>query len=99
MFLPDRRTLWAVLIVFALLGLSVSGPLTAYKIHRIGSIEAVIVSDVVEGRSGPGEDFLLVFTLHEGTKAAVERVEAGWVLVRLSTGLGGWVPSTTIEAI
>jgi hypothetical protein len=40
-----------------------------------------------------------VFVVHEGTKVVVERREAGWLLVRLANGLGGWLPAEVVAVI
>ena len=64
-----------------------------------GRIEAVVTE--VEGiaRSGPDGQETEVFVIHEGTKLVVERSEGDWHLVRLDSGLGGWLPSPVITKI
>ena len=52
---------------------------------------AIVLKAETVGRSGPGEDFLQVFSLHEGAKVSIERKEGLWVLVRLPNGIGGWI--------
>ena len=32
-----------------------------------------------------------VFVIHEGTRVRVDRSEGTWLLIRLSSGLGGWI--------
>jgi hypothetical protein len=96
----SRRVLWICLV--SLLGLGFGGT-TLLLANRIGArtsnSHAVVLPDALMGRSGPGEDFLQVFEIHEGTKVSIQRVEEGWMLIRLSNGVGGWVPLGGLEAI
>lgn len=99
LFSPSRRVVWIGLLVVLGAGLLGGGTLMAFKIDRSGVEEAVILAEEVVGRSGPGEDYLQVFTLHEGTKATIERAERGWLLIRLTNGIGGWLPEEAVERI
>ncbi len=100
LYSTSRRSLWIGLLVLAGAGLFGSGSLLTYRAYGEASAsEAIVLADEVQGRSGPGDDYLLVFTIHEGTKVAVERLESRWYLVRLPNGIGGWVPGETVERI
>lgn len=100
LFLPHRRVFWVVLMASLTIGAIGTGALTASKIYdREGVSSAIILADQVLGRSGPDEEFLQVFTLHEGTKVRVERAEGAWVLIRLANGIGGWLPVSSMERI
>ena len=85
-----------MIFVVGLLG---SAGMLAFKAHQHSIPKAIILVDKAIGRSGPGPDFLQVFALHEGTKVEIERVEGGWLLVRLRSGLGGWVEARALERI
>lgn len=100
LYSTPRRSLWIGLLVLAGAGLCGSGSLLTYRAYSEASAsEAIVLADEVQGRSGPGNDYLLVFTIHEGTKVSVERLESRWYLVRLPNGIGGWVPGETVERI
>ncbi len=100
LYSSSRRSLWMGLVVLMGLGLCGSGALLTYRVHSEASVsDAIVLADEVQGRSGPGDDYLLVFTIHEGTKVAIERVEDRWYLVRLPNGIGGWVPGNSVEKI
>lgn len=100
LYQPGRRLLWATLLVLLGFGLCGSGSVLAFKIHDREAVrEAVILSKEAVGRSGPGENYIQVFTLHEGTQVDIERSESDWVLVRLPSGIGGWVPQGALEVI
>ena len=96
----SRRSLWIGLLVLAGMGLCGSGALLTYRVYTESSVsEAIVIADEARGRSGPGDDYLLVFTIHEGTKVTIERMEDRWYLVRLPNGIGGWLPGTAMEII
>ncbi|MDE2998058.1 MAG: tetratricopeptide repeat protein [Gemmatimonadota bacterium] len=96
----SRRALWIGLLVLAGMGLCGSGALLTYRIYSENTVsEAIVIAHEARGRSGPGDDYLLVFTIHEGTKVTIERVDERWYLVRLPNGIGGWLPGNSLEII
>ena len=100
LYVPERRTAWVGLALALAFALSGSGLLAGFKIHERETVRhAVILAEEVVGRSGPGEDYVQVFALHEGTKVRLERSEGQWRLVRLSSGPGGWVLAEAMEGI
>lgn len=60
---------------------------------------AVIISEKVDVRSGPKEDYLLQFTLHEGTKVRIMEERQAWYEIELSKDLRGWLPKDTVDII
>jgi len=81
--------------------LAVAGGLLAYRVHRESTVhEAVIVAADVPVRTGPGDDFVLEFRLHEGTKIRVREARDDWARVSVEgTDLEGWLPVRTVEEI
>lgn len=69
------------------------------KIHHAGMAQAIVTAAEANVYSGPGEDYLLQFTVHEGVKFDVEGERQGWYRVRLSGDLEGWAPKDTLEVI
>ena len=59
----------------------------------------IIVAEKSDARSGPKEDYLLQFTLHEGAKASVIKKVQGWYEIDLSRDLKGWIPETSVDII
>jgi len=88
-------------IVIALgLVCALSGGLLAFRAHSIGLRNAaVVMAEEVDAMSGPGEDYTKIFTLHEGTKVYVQRYSGDWALIRLESGLGGWIKREAMEVI
>jgi len=67
--------------------------------HQVTVEEGIVVADQGTARSGPGKEQTAVFVVHEGTKVRIARRQGDWMLVRLSNGLGGWLPASVVEAI
>jgi SH3-like domain-containing protein len=53
----------------------------------------------VEVRSGPGDDFILQFTGHEGLEFRVDEEAEGWYRISLPNGIKGWIPQEAVEII
>lgn len=90
-FVDAHRLRWLALSAIAVFGCLICGALLTAKIGDLQTEEGIILAVETTGRSGPGEDYLQVFALHEGTKVIVERKEGRWGLVRLPNGIGGWI--------
>jgi tetratricopeptide (TPR) repeat protein len=65
----------------------------------VNVLAAIVTQEQGIARSGPDAGETEVFVIHEGTKVVVERTEAGWYLVRLASGLGGWLPESVLMEI
>jgi tetratricopeptide (TPR) repeat protein len=63
------------------------------------SDQAIVVVKETEVRSGPGDDFILEFSLHEGTKVKLESVEEEWSRIELAGSRRGWVSTVAVERI
>ena len=61
--------------------------------------KAIVVSGKVDVRSGPKEDYLLQFTLHEGAEFNVVEERQSWYEISLSGDLRGWLPKDSAEPI
>jgi tetratricopeptide (TPR) repeat protein len=59
----------------------------------------IIVTEKIDARSGPKDDYLLQFTLHEGTEVRIAKEAQGWYEIELSRDLKGWVPEASIGII
>lgn len=64
----------------------------AWQRQRLASkSEGVLRAAEVLVRSGPGEDYQTLYTLHAGTVLEVREQRAGWRRVALPNGAEGWV--------
>jgi len=59
----------------------------------------VVVAPQVEIRSGPGEDYILQVTGHEGLEFRLDGKAEGWYRISLSNGIRGWIPRDAAEII
>lgn len=81
--------------------LVVVGGILAVRLYRQRSVrEAVVLAPEVAVRTGPGEDFVLEFRLHEGTKIRAREDRGDWVRISVGgTDLEGWLPAGSLEEI
>ncbi len=93
---------WPLGLSLALLALLVLvGTAAGTKIYRLHGVhEGVVIVRETGVRTGPGEEFVLEFRLHEGTKVRLSEQRGGWTRVSvLGTDLEGWLPVGALEAI
>jgi len=97
--LGGRRALIRAAAVSAALALLLTA-MTAVRINdRERADRAVAVAETVDAYAAPSADAEKVFTFHEGTEAALGRVEGNYVFVTLSTGYSGWADRAGLERI
>ena len=74
-----------------------------YGIARLSYFQknefGVIISDTIDGYSGPGMDYKKTFTIHEGLKVSIEEEQGDWYLIKLPNGIGGWIEKSQIGKI
>ena len=87
-------TLVALGIVFGLSLLSLG-----LKIHNQSVARAVVTTPEVHVYSGPGDDYMLQFTVHEGTRFDVAEQRQGWLRVHIGGNLEGWVSKESLTVI
>jgi len=98
-FVAKRKT------IFYNIGIAIV-PLILFSISLISKIhsenfvkKAVVLVEKVDVRSGPKEDYLLQFSLHEGTIVRVVKERQSWYEIDLSRDLRGWLPKDSVEII
>jgi tetratricopeptide (TPR) repeat protein len=84
-------------VVFLLL---ISSIPTGAKIYsQETETRGVLVSPEAKIYSGPGEDFTLQFTGHEGLEFSIEERREAYYRITLDNGVKGWVKSDLAEVI
>lgn len=63
--------------------------------HPIG----IIIDEVIQVRSGPGESYLELYQLHAAAEVYVWAIKNDWVQFALADGRLGWIPSKTLTMI
>ena len=84
----------AVLILMVIFGSSLLA-----KIYYESVDHGVVIAPQVEIRSGPGEDFILQVTGHEGLEFRLDGESEGWYRISLPNGIRGWIPRDAAEII
>ncbi len=84
----------AFLIVMVIFGSSLFA-----KIYFESLDYGVVVIPEAEVRSGPGDDYMLQFTGHEGLEFRVDEKAEGWYRISLPNGIRGWIPLEAVEII
>ena len=82
----------AVVLALALLSLGL-------KVHELNQNSAVVVAPEVDIYSGPGDTYMLEFTLHAGTMLTIVEEREGWVRGELSGDFQGWLPAEAVEFV
>ena len=93
------RPLLTILIILIIV-LILSGSLLYAKIRTDALVDrGVVIAEETSVRSGPGEDYTLQFTAHEGLEFEIKDQQEGWCLIVLPNGVMGWLEKQTIEKI
>lgn len=92
----SARTAW---ILGAVLLVAASAAAVKVRAAR-SSRDAVVLEREVAARTGPGQDFVIEFKLHEGTTVRLREVRGEWVRAAVAgTDLEGWLPGAAVEAV
>jgi tetratricopeptide (TPR) repeat protein len=93
-----KRYLLFGLICFLIL-FAISGTSLWAKINSDSIEYGVVVAPQAEVRSGPGSDYVLQFTGHEGLEFRVDEQAEGWYRISLPNGIKGWIPKEAVEIV
>jgi tetratricopeptide (TPR) repeat protein len=99
--LNSRNSFRALIVsfVFGALFMVFAGSL-AWKIYqRDYSKQGIVVEQKVDVRSGPGQENISVFTIHEGIRVRVLGSANGWCQISLPNGWNGWLPQNYIRVL
>ncbi len=90
-----RRILPAIIILFILF----STLFTIKWYHNENNLYGIIIEKETEVKSGPGANYTVIFTLHEGTKVKILREVKKWYFITLPNGYSGWVEAKVVGII
>ncbi len=71
----------------------------ATHINALRQPAAVLIAPEIQINSGPGNDYLTVFTLHDGAEVTVLEERATWLRIALPGDLQGWAPKADFAII
>jgi len=61
--------------------------------------EAVVVVKETDVHTGPGDNYMVSFDLHDGTEVTTRKSDNGWYQVELPDGRRGWIRESHLEII
>jgi tetratricopeptide (TPR) repeat protein len=100
LYAPANLRLWIIyissILLFATACCSVSMGIKIYSNATV--LEAIALSPSIDAINQPNGGKIL-FTVHEGTKFRVLKQLGDWSLVGLSTGVSGWMPTSSLGII
>ena len=96
---PFRKIMIQLIILFSTLFI-LTGAILLQGIYQIKIAPyGVVISKVVEVKSGPEENLATLFSLHEGTTFLIQQKRGDWLQIILKTGWSGWLPTGDIQKI
>ena len=98
LFRRKRRALLLGLTTFLVIFVTFSS-LLATKLYFNSAKNGVLIATQAEVRSGPGKDYTLQFTGHEGLEFQINEEAEGWYRILLPNGVKGWIPKDAVEII
>jgi tetratricopeptide (TPR) repeat protein len=94
-----KRRAWLLGLSIMLFIFVVSSSSLATKLHFDSAKNGVLIASQAEVRSGPGGDYTLQFTGHEGLEFQINEQAEGWYRISLPNGVKGWIPKDAVEII
>lgn len=85
----------ALVVLLLVLGFLLGGRLISEMLRPA----AVVIPQSVSAMSGPGEDYLELFIIHQAAEARIIQTGDQWVWVELPDGRQAWLPARTIQAV
>jgi len=85
--------------IFVCLLLIISIPTAAKIYNQETESRGVLICSEAKIYSGPGEDFTLQFTGHEGLEFSVDERREAYYRITLDNGVKGWVKTEAVEVI
>ena len=98
LFQGSRQVKWLALV--ALFLAVVFGASYAFKWRAAANpSEAVVVTKEADVHTGPGSNYIVSFSLHDGTEMRIRKLEDDWRQIELADGRRGWIEKANIETI
>ncbi len=97
-FRRSRRSLLLGLTILLVILLIFSSSL-ATKLYLNSLKSGVLIAPQAEVRSGPGGDYTLQFTGHEGLEFQINGETEDWYRIMLPNGVKGWISKEVVEII
>jgi len=80
--------------------LLVTGGITAGRwYHERVQNQAVVIAETAAVRSGPADNFPVLFEVHDGLTVNIEGAREDWVRIGLGGAWVGWIPSDSVTTV
>lgn len=97
---PVARAVWVTIGSLSFAALLLFSPSLVYKIHQHGTVtRAVVLEPEARLYSGPGDDYELLFRVHEGVTFTIVERHDEWLSVKLPDGRGGFIRTSKIGEV
>ncbi len=96
--LYNKRLIYNIIIGFVILLLLSLLPL-CINLRERNIKEGVLIVQAQAVRSGPGEDYSLLFTLHEGAEFRILEEDEKYTRVVIESGFTGWIEKGSFEKV
>ncbi len=98
LFRKSKTLKWLMLV--ALAATLAAGASCAFRWYESANPgQAVIVADESEIHTGPGQSYIVSFSLHDGVELKIRKSEDEWFQIELPDGRRGWIEKPDIEMI
>ncbi|MEO0069101.1 MAG: tetratricopeptide repeat protein [candidate division WOR-3 bacterium] len=97
-FLTLRRSFLFIGLGLGLIFLYCLGSVIYWRGATDPNIAVVVVPEAIL-RSGPGEEYKEIIAVHDGLEVKILESRAGFVLVQIPGGLGGWVENAAVDRV
>lgn len=98
LFRRSKRSLMMGLTILLVIFVIFSSSL-ATKLYFNSVKSGVLIASQAEVKSGPGDDYTLQFTGHEGLEFQINGEAQSWYRISLPNGVKGWIPKDAVEII
>jgi len=93
----QRIFFYGIILFIILMILSGTGFGLRYKWEKEPA--GVVLDAEISARSGPGDNYSLLFELPAGARVLIQECGNGWCKIRFPPGMIGWVDGRGIERI
>jgi tetratricopeptide (TPR) repeat protein len=98
LFVKPRALRWLAVAALAL-ALTFGASTLVHAYHAAYPNEVVVVVDEADIRTGPGDNYIVSFNLHDGAELEVRKRGEDWSQIELPDGRRGWARNAQIEVI
>jgi len=93
------RKIFLGLIIFFIIGILLTGTGFGFRFRFENEPAGVVMTSGVQAKSGPGDNFPVLFEPVVGTKVLIRECRSGYCQIEIPPGMVGWVDGKVLERI